>query len=82
VAFRSESGICNRGKGKGDGELEKLTFVLWIMDSGTMGLIWSSRSDSIITVWRNEAQGLVFVRILRVGMRVRRDESHEKSSLI
>jgi len=35
------------------------TFVLWMTDSGTMGLICSSRSDSMAMFMRAKARGLV-----------------------
>jgi hypothetical protein len=36
------------------------TFVLWATDSGTMGFIWSSRSDNMIRWLRVTAQGFLY----------------------
>jgi len=39
---------------------KRLTFVLWATDSGTMGFIWSSRSDNMIQWLRATVQRFLY----------------------
>lgn len=49
---REEEGRGEGGRGDWGGRPRwQRTFVLWMTDSGTMGLIWSSRSDNMIVVF-------------------------------
>jgi hypothetical protein len=57
VGREGVSGLVEGGR-RGDGRWRwRRTFVLWMTDSGTMGFIWSSRSDNMVTILRTKAQG-------------------------